>query len=139
MNATNTRREWSPPSNYESTYTPLAASIEHIFETYKNKGLFRKPALLSTWQSKDKKKCYEYHESSGHNTYECCRLKNEIEDLIIEGYLGKWIMKKVKSNRDGSDRDKDRGRVLRRDSDDKAKSDDVKFVRAGSIQIIFGG
>ncbi|XP_074323878.1 uncharacterized protein LOC141660794 [Apium graveolens] len=35
VNTVNARREWSPPSNYErrvSNYTPLAASIDHIFE-----------------------------------------------------------------------------------------------------------
>ncbi|XP_074370499.1 uncharacterized protein LOC141711714 [Apium graveolens] len=91
VNATTTRREWSPPSSYDhraSRYTPLAASIEHIFEVNKNRGLFRKPEALSSWQSKDKKKYYEYHESSRHNTHECRQLKDEIEALIKEGYLG---------------------------------------------------
>ncbi|XP_074353065.1 uncharacterized protein LOC141692233 [Apium graveolens] len=35
VNTVSSRREWSPPSNYErrvSNYTPLAASIDHIFE-----------------------------------------------------------------------------------------------------------
>ncbi|XP_074337018.1 uncharacterized protein LOC141674193 [Apium graveolens] len=35
VNAVSSRREWSPPSNYErrvNNYTPLAASIDHIFE-----------------------------------------------------------------------------------------------------------
>ncbi|XP_074352551.1 uncharacterized protein LOC141691688 [Apium graveolens] len=50
VNTANTRRVWSPPSNYDyrtSRYTPLVASIEHIFEVNKNKGLFRKPEALS--------------------------------------------------------------------------------------------
>ncbi|XP_074351431.1 uncharacterized protein LOC141690538 [Apium graveolens] len=42
VNAVSSRREWSPPSNYErrvSNYTPLAASIDHIFEVKRRRGL----------------------------------------------------------------------------------------------------
>ncbi|XP_074374430.1 uncharacterized protein LOC141714833 [Apium graveolens] len=42
VNAVSSRREWSPPSNYErrvSNYTPLAASIGHIFEVKRRRGL----------------------------------------------------------------------------------------------------
>ncbi|XP_074369743.1 uncharacterized protein LOC141711234 [Apium graveolens] len=59
VNAVNTRREWSLPSNYErrvSNYTPLAASIDHIFKVNKDRGIFKKPDCLTSWQSRDKKK-----------------------------------------------------------------------------------
>ncbi|XP_074337465.1 uncharacterized protein LOC141674658 [Apium graveolens] len=93
VNTTSTRGGWSPPSNYDyrtSRYTPLVASIEHIFEVNKNRGLFKKPEALSSWQSKDKKKYCEYHESSGHNTHECRHLKDKIEaqlrkDTLVNG------------------------------------------------------
>ncbi|XP_074373631.1 uncharacterized protein LOC141713979 [Apium graveolens] len=42
VNAVSSRREWSPPSNYErrvSNYTPLEASIDHIFEVKRRRGL----------------------------------------------------------------------------------------------------
>ncbi|XP_074355910.1 uncharacterized protein LOC141695571 [Apium graveolens] len=42
VNAVSSRREWSPPSNYErrvNNYTPLAASIDHIFEVKRCRGL----------------------------------------------------------------------------------------------------
>ncbi|XP_074342020.1 uncharacterized protein LOC141679418 [Apium graveolens] len=42
VNAVSSRREWSPPTNYErrvSNYTPLAASIDHIFEVKRRRGL----------------------------------------------------------------------------------------------------
>ncbi|XP_074336767.1 uncharacterized protein LOC141673938 [Apium graveolens] len=51
VNTTTTRREWSPPSNYDyrvSRYTPLAVSIEHIFEVNRNRGSFTKPEALSS-------------------------------------------------------------------------------------------
>ncbi|XP_074363975.1 uncharacterized protein LOC141704675 [Apium graveolens] len=96
VNIVNTQREWSPPSNYEkrvSNYTPLAASIDHIFEVNKERGIFKKLNHLTSWQSRDKKKYCDYHESTGHDTHECHHLKDEIEELIKAGYLGEWIDK----------------------------------------------
>lgn len=79
-----TKKNWSPPENYEKkyfVYTPLT-SIEHIFEVNKGKGIFRRPISLMPWQSKDKKKYCDYHEFTDHNAYECSQLKDEIEDLV---------------------------------------------------------
>ncbi|XP_074371492.1 uncharacterized protein LOC141712443 [Apium graveolens] len=42
VNTVSSRREWSPPSNYErriNNYTPLAASIDHIFEVKRRRGI----------------------------------------------------------------------------------------------------
>ncbi|XP_074346341.1 uncharacterized protein LOC141685116 [Apium graveolens] len=121
VNTVNTRREWSPPSNYErrvSNYTPLAASIDHIFE------------------SRDKKKYCDYHESTGHDTHECRHLRDEIEELIKAGYLREWI-DKVKRRRGIDDKGKDERQPPR--AEDVEKTTEVKFQRAGSIRAIFGG
>ncbi|XP_074347173.1 uncharacterized protein LOC141686005 [Apium graveolens] len=119
VNALNVRREWSPPSNYKkrvSNYTPLAASIDHIFEVKKDRGIFKKPNRLTSWQSRDKKKYCDYHESTGHDTHECRHLKDEIEELIKAGYLGEWI-DKVKQSRGSDDKGKDESnRVLERNA-----------------------
>ncbi|XP_074374505.1 uncharacterized protein LOC141714907 [Apium graveolens] len=139
VNTANTMRGWSPPSNYDyrtSRYTPLVASIEHIYEVNKNKGLFRKPEALSSWQSKDKKKYCEYHESSGHNTHECRHLKDEIEALIKEGYLGEWVVKEVRKHKDDRTREEER-RAPRGSNNDTLE--ESKFVRDGSIRTIYGG
>ncbi|XP_074336442.1 uncharacterized protein LOC141673588 [Apium graveolens] len=96
VNTVNTRREWRPPSNYErrvSNYTPLAASIDHIFEVNKDRGVFKKPDSLTSWQSRDKEKYCDYHESTGHDIHEYRHLKDEIKELIKAGYLGEWIDK----------------------------------------------
>ncbi|XP_074336792.1 uncharacterized protein LOC141673965 [Apium graveolens] len=140
VNATTTRREWSPPSSYDhraSRYMPLAVSIEHIFEVNKNRWLFRKPKGLSSWQSKDKKKYCEYHESSGHNTHECRQLKDEVEALIKEGYLGKWVVKEVRRHKDGADRVKEEGSRALQGSNNETLEEN-KFVRDGSIRAIYG-
>ncbi|XP_074374423.1 uncharacterized protein LOC141714827 [Apium graveolens] len=139
INTASTRRGWSPPSNYDyrtSWYTPLVASIEHIYEVNKNKGLFRKPEALSSWQSKDKKIYCEYHESSGHNTHECRHLKDEIEVLIKEGYLGEWVVKEVRKHKDDRAKEEER-RAPRRSNNDTLEEN--KFVRDGSIRTIYEG
>lgn len=62
MHSATTKRNWNPPIGYDqkpNKYTPLAASIEHIYEVNKEKGLFKNSAQLFTWQSRDKKKYYD--------------------------------------------------------------------------------
>ncbi|XP_074361290.1 uncharacterized protein LOC141701558 [Apium graveolens] len=135
----NTRREWSPPSNCEKrvrNYTPLAASIDHIFEVNKDRRIFKKPDRLTSRQSRDKKKYYDYHEFIGHDTHECRHLKDEIEELIKAGYLGEWI-DKVKRRRGRDDKGKDERKPPR--GEDVEKIAEIKFQRAGSIRAIFGG
>ncbi|XP_074365409.1 uncharacterized protein LOC141706557 [Apium graveolens] len=115
VNTVSSRREWSPPSNYErrvSNYTPLAASINHIFEVNKDRGIFKKPDRLTSWQSRDKKKYCDYHESTGHDTHECRHLGLD-------------------------DKGKDERQPPR--AEDVEKTAEVKFQRAGSIRAIFGG
>ncbi|XP_074362906.1 uncharacterized protein LOC141703225 [Apium graveolens] len=139
INTTSTRRGWSPPSNYDyktSRYTPLVTSIDHIYEVNRNKGLFRKPEALSSWQSKDKKKYYEYHESSGYNTHECRHLKDKIEALIKEGYLGEWVVREVRKHKDDRTREEER-RAPRGTNNDTPEEN--KFIRDGSIRTIYGG
>ncbi|XP_074346775.1 uncharacterized protein LOC141685582 [Apium graveolens] len=139
VNAVNVRREWNPQSNYEkrvSNYTPLAASIDHIFEVNKDRGIFKKPDRLTSWQSRGKKKYCEYHESTGHDTHECRHLKDEIEELIKAGYLGEWI-DNVKQCRGNDDKGKDEMHPPQ--AEVEGKPTEVKFQRAGSIRLIFGG
>lgn len=93
VNATGDRRRWEPPSSYDKGNTRLAASIEHIYEVTKDRGLYRKPAPLNAYQSKDKSKYCEFHQSTGHNTSDCRQLREEIELLIKEGYLTEWVKK----------------------------------------------
>ncbi|XP_074356772.1 uncharacterized protein LOC141696542 [Apium graveolens] len=130
VNATITRMEWSPPSSYNrrmGRYMPLAASIEHIFEVNKNRGLFRKPEAPSSWQSKDKNKYCEYHESSRRNTHECRQLKDKIEVLIKEGYLRKWVVKVVRRHKDGANRIKEEGGQAPRGSNTEALEENRFF------------
>ncbi|XP_074373647.1 uncharacterized protein LOC141713997 [Apium graveolens] len=95
------------------------------------------PRAMTTEQA-DKKKYYEYHESFGNNTHECRQLKDEIEALIKEGYLGEWVVKEVRRHNDNTDRVKEEGgRAFRGSNNETLKKN--KFVRDGSIQTIYGG
>ena len=62
----------------------------------KGKAIFKKPEPLTPFQSRDRKKYCEYHESTGHDTHECRHLKDEIEALIKEGYLTEWVKERCK-------------------------------------------
>ena len=98
VNVANTKRKWSPTPSYK-TYTPLTAPLVHIFKLNKWKTIFKKPEPLNFFQSRDKKKYCEYHESTGHDTYECRHMKDEIKALIKEGYLTEWVKKDVRNYR----------------------------------------
>ncbi|XP_074363494.1 uncharacterized protein LOC141704042 [Apium graveolens] len=115
------RRDRSRVNNY----TPLAASIDHIFEVNKDRGIFKKPYRLTS-----------FHESTVHDTHECRHLKDEIEELIKARYLGEWI-DKVKWRRGNDDKWRDERHPTQ--AEDVEKTAEVKFQRAGSIQAIFGG
>ncbi|XP_074342922.1 uncharacterized protein LOC141680651 [Apium graveolens] len=98
----------------------------------------RKPEALSSLQSKAKKKYCEFHESSGHNTHECRKLKDEIEALIKEGYLGAWVVKEVRRHKNDSDKAKEEGGRAPRGSNIEILKEN-KFTRDGSIRAIYGG
>ncbi|XP_074364003.1 uncharacterized protein LOC141704715 [Apium graveolens] len=108
--------------------------------TYNSKGRSkrrdRSPDRLTSWQSRDKKKYCDYHESTGHDTHECRHLRDEIEELIKAGHLGEWI-DKVKRRRGLDDKGKDERQPPW--AEDVEKTAEVKFQRAGSIRAIFGG
>nr|XP_017247956.1 PREDICTED: uncharacterized protein LOC108219166 [Daucus carota subsp. sativus] len=134
------RRNYTPPRDHEERedrWTPLAAPIGHIFEVNRDKGLFRRPAPLNSWQAKNKDKYCEYHESTGHDTHECRQLKEEIELLIKEGQLNEWIVREARSRRDT--RAKDRRGLGYTGDQERGKQEDIQFVKEGSIHVIFGG
>ncbi|XP_074374149.1 uncharacterized protein LOC141714533 [Apium graveolens] len=66
------------------------------------------------------------------------QLKDEIETLINEGYLGEWVVKKVRRHKDSADKVKEEGGRALRGSNNEALEEN-KFVRDGSIQAIYGG
>lgn len=52
----------------------------------------QRPYLISSSSTiYDKSKYYHFYQDHGHDTKKCIQLRNEIEDLIQHGYLGKYI------------------------------------------------
>ncbi|XP_074336451.1 uncharacterized protein LOC141673597 [Apium graveolens] len=76
----------------EPTYTPLVASIEHIYDVNSIKGMFKKPPKMNRFGTKDTKKYYAFHEQTGHETADCWQLKEQIEDLIRNDKLNEWVV-----------------------------------------------
>ncbi|KAG5038121.1 hypothetical protein JHK86_018961 [Glycine max] len=73
-------------------YTPLTANHTIILEEAFNLEVpIKIPPMLSPRMGLDKTTYYEDHHSYGHNTKDCCALKDKIEELIQTRYLAKFV------------------------------------------------
>ena len=118
----------------EHTYTPLVASIEHIYAINANKGMFKKPPPLSRFATRDTRKYCDFHEQTGHETADCWQLKEQIEDLIRNGKLTEWVVREVKKH--GK---KGLGYNEVPPPGDKNGDEQARTTRAESIHVIMGG
>ncbi|XP_074336725.1 uncharacterized protein LOC141673896 [Apium graveolens] len=117
-----------PYTSKWQTHTPLVASIDHIYATYAGKGVFRKATPLIDYNKRDTSKYCTYHEATGHDTADYRQLKDEIETLIRQGKLTKWVVKEVRRHIT------DYHTVPAPPLEDKER-----VPQAGSIHIILGG
>ncbi|RRT51735.1 hypothetical protein B296_00032268 [Ensete ventricosum] len=63
-----------------------------VFLQICDKGLLRTPnPIRAKIGGHDKRRYYRFHRDYGHNTEECNDLKNQIEDLIRQGHLHRFI------------------------------------------------
>lgn len=78
------------------TFTLLNARREHILqEVYHSKVIKDPPTLYSSMMGPDTGAWCKYHSFKGHTTHECLHLKREIERMIQQGQLRRYINKKV--------------------------------------------
>ena len=77
-------------------YTPLTASIDHIFEVGDKARLFWKTFRSGPPGKKNQGKYCAFHNLNGHDTVECVHLKDHIEDLIRSGYLTEFVAQEAK-------------------------------------------
>ena len=85
------QREPPPRPRYES-YHPLNRSPEQIFYHIWDSGLLRPLKPMKKYPNmKHSLKYCEFHEDFGHSTTECFTLREEIEYLILSGYLKEFI------------------------------------------------
>ncbi|XP_052299748.1 uncharacterized protein LOC127903121 [Citrus sinensis] len=85
------QREPPPRPRYES-YHPLNRSPEQIFYHIRDSGLLRPPKPMKKYPNMKRSLKYcEFHEDFGHSTAECFTLREEIESLILSGYLKEFV------------------------------------------------
>ncbi|KAL0413172.1 UNVERIFIED_CONTAM: hypothetical protein Sradi_1518900 [Sesamum radiatum] len=86
-------RDRKPPfQRINAIYTPLTIPITQALMAVEEKGLLTCPrSWRDTPQRPKSNKFCHFHNDYGHTTVECRHLKNEIERLIQNGYLQKYV------------------------------------------------
>ncbi|MQL96676.1 hypothetical protein Taro_029353 [Colocasia esculenta] len=75
-----------------TNYTPLTVAPEQILAEIRNEAFVRwLQRMRSDPRKRDQNKYCRFHCDHGHDTSECRQLKDEIEDLIKRGYLGRFV------------------------------------------------
>ncbi|XP_020209306.1 uncharacterized protein LOC109794252 [Cajanus cajan] len=85
--------EW-PCGKEEEKFTPLNVPRRHILHDVNSASLFEFPAATDRQLGPYKTDWYEFHRTHGHTTENCFVLGRQIERLIKEGRLKKFIARK---------------------------------------------
>uniref|UniRef100_A0A2N9I556 RNA-directed DNA polymerase n=1 Tax=Fagus sylvatica TaxID=28930 RepID=A0A2N9I556_FAGSY len=73
-------------------FTPLNAPVDHIFMQIRNDPALKWPGKLLTDPDKRQRDKYcRFHRDHGHNTEDCYDLKRQIEELIKQGKLQRFV------------------------------------------------
>ena len=77
-----------------TSFTPLTTSIDQVLMQIKDEGALTFPGKLKSDPNKRSrdKYCY-FHRDHGHDTADCYNLKQQIETLIGQGKLQKFVSK----------------------------------------------
>ena len=85
-----------PPTGKFASFTPLAASIDQVLMQIKDKGALTFPGKLKGDPNKRSRDKYcHFHRDHGHNTANCYDLKQQIEALIRQGKLQRFVSKEM--------------------------------------------
>uniref|UniRef100_A0A2N9IF11 Integrase catalytic domain-containing protein n=1 Tax=Fagus sylvatica TaxID=28930 RepID=A0A2N9IF11_FAGSY len=81
-------------------FTPLNAPVDHIFMQIRNDPALKWPGKLLTDPDKRPRDKYcRFHRDHGHNTEDCYDLKRQIEELIKQGKLQRFVEKGQREGR----------------------------------------
>ena len=83
-----------PPTGKFTSFTPLIASIDQVLMQIKGEGALTFPGKLKGDPSKRPRDMYcHFHLDHGHYTVDCYDLKQQIEALIRQGKLQRFVRK----------------------------------------------
>uniref|UniRef100_A0A2N9HJS8 RNA-directed DNA polymerase n=1 Tax=Fagus sylvatica TaxID=28930 RepID=A0A2N9HJS8_FAGSY len=83
-----------------NSFTPLNAPVDHIFMQIRTDPVLKWPGKLLTDPDKRPRDKYcRFHRDHGHNTEDCYDLKRQIEELIKQGNLPRFIEKGQREGR----------------------------------------
>ena len=87
-------RRSNPPRGWFTSFTPLNAPLDQVLMQIKDEGALTFPGKLKSDPTKRLKNKYcRFHHDYGHDTADCYDLKQQIEALIREGKLQKFVSK----------------------------------------------
>ncbi|KAK8952336.1 hypothetical protein KSP39_PZI004501 [Platanthera zijinensis] len=72
-------------------YTPLNTTRTNVMYAIQNDPAFQRPRASRPNPKADQTRYCEFHRATGHNTEECAGLKDEIERLVRQGLLGRFL------------------------------------------------
>ena len=87
-------RHPKPPGGKFTNFTPLNAPLDQVLMQIKDEGTLTFLGKLKSDPTKrSRNKYYRFHRDHGHDTADCYDLKQQIEALIKEGKLQKFVSK----------------------------------------------
>ncbi|MQL93545.1 hypothetical protein Taro_026197 [Colocasia esculenta] len=118
------RRNGDSPRPF-TNYTPLTVAPEQILAEIRNEAYVRWPQRMrSDPRRRDQNKYCRFHRDHGHDTSECRQLKDEIEDLIKRGYLGRFV-------RRNEDRPRRRERTPEQPINNEPNGQEINVIAGG--------
>ena len=83
-----------PPTGKFTSFTPLTAPIDQVLMQIKDKEALTFPGKLKEDPSKRSRDKYcHFHRDHGHDTFDYYNLKQQIEALIRQGKLQRFVSK----------------------------------------------
>ncbi|XP_075659203.1 uncharacterized protein LOC142629100 [Castanea sativa] len=87
-------RHSKPPLGRFTSFTPLTALIDQVLMQIKDEGALTFPGKLKGDPNKRPREKYcRFHQDHGHDTADCYDLKQQIEALIRQGRLQRFVSK----------------------------------------------
>ncbi|XP_023908603.2 uncharacterized protein LOC112020273 [Quercus suber] len=86
-------RRSKPPGGRFTSFTPLTAPIDQVIMQIKDEWALTFPGKLKSPNKRSRDKYCHFHLDHGHDTADCYDLKQQIEALIRQGKLQKFVSK----------------------------------------------